>query len=615
MQFRKDINGLRALAVISVVLFHFNDTWLPGGFAGVDVFFVISGFLMTGIIFSKLEHNTFSLTQFYIARANRIIPALTVLCLAMMAFGWFYLTPVDYSTLGKHVGSSLSFFSNITYWQESGYFEAGSHEKWLLHTWSLSAEWQFYLLYPILLIALNKALPFKHIKTVILITTLLGFLLSVWVTYKWPTAAYYLLPTRSWEMLLGGLAYLYPLSIKERNKGYVFWLGLALIICSFLFLSGTTPWPGYFALLPVLGTFLIIQVQSQRSFLMNNIVSQALGRWSYSIYLWHWPIAVFIYSYSLPNLFNYLGIALAIFMGFLSYRYIERFGFRKHFQDVRDYSKCLPLYMMVLVSVLGFSIHFSKGVDISVREISATSEAEYLTKYHRDNYKKKIKEAYTFDRKLLHGQGGIFIWGDSHAQALSYGIRKVFSDVTINQITAPGCRALIQKDTKTRGSAKVRCDKANHKAQTEILKIKPKVILVAQRRGHDENDYFEISNFLRDNGLDSKLVIVGPVPQWQPSLPNAIAKRHFSPEDTIINDRSFVSNVFSLDTHLKNKYAQSEIHHISLIDQLCSELGCLAKVDNRNTPLVWDYGHLSLEGSIFVAENFIKQEISSFFDD
>ena len=169
--FRQDINGLRAIAVIAVVLFHFNASWMPGGFAGVDVFFVISGFLMTGIIFRGIEQENFSILKFYVARANRIIPALAVLCLVLLVFGWFYLTPLDYKALGKHAASSVAFLSNIIYWRESGYFDAASHEKWLLHTWSLSVEWQFYILYPLVLVAMRKFMSIKTMKFLLLIGT------------------------------------------------------------------------------------------------------------------------------------------------------------------------------------------------------------------------------------------------------------------------------------------------------------------------------------------------------------------------------------------------------------------------------------------------------------
>lgn len=165
MQFRKDINGLRAIAVCAVVLFHFNAPWMPGGFAGVDVFFVISGFLMTGIILRGIQEKNFSLMKFYVARANRIIPALAVLCLVLLVVGWFHLTPMEYKTLAKHVVSSITFYSNHVYWGEAGYFTAASNEKWLLHSWSLSVEWQFYIIYPVILVTMHKLMPVKKNKS------------------------------------------------------------------------------------------------------------------------------------------------------------------------------------------------------------------------------------------------------------------------------------------------------------------------------------------------------------------------------------------------------------------------------------------------------------------
>jgi peptidoglycan/LPS O-acetylase OafA/YrhL len=223
LQFRKDINGLRATAVIAVVLFHFNAPWMPGGFAGVDVFFVISGFLMTGIIFRGIEQENFSILKFYVARANRIIPALAVLCLVLLVFGWFL--PLDYKALAKHVVSSIGFFSNVIYWRESGYFDVASHEKWLLHTWSLSVEWQFYIIYPLVLVAMRKFMSVKAMKATVLLGTVLGFTFCVIATYKWPNPAYYLLPTRAWQMMIGGVAYLYPFALQEKRKKLVEWRG------------------------------------------------------------------------------------------------------------------------------------------------------------------------------------------------------------------------------------------------------------------------------------------------------------------------------------------------------------------------------------------------------
>ena len=270
MNFRYDINGLRAIAVIAVVLFHFNPTWVPGGFAGVDVFFVISGFLMTGIIFRGLESDSLNLFKFYVARANRIIPALAVLCLVLLVFGWFYLTSLDYKTLSKHLASSIGFVSNVVYWRESGYFDATSYEKWLLHTWSLSVEWQFYILYPVVLIILKEFLSLENLKRIIILGTVLSFGLSVIATMKWPNPAYYLLPTRAWEMMIGGIAFLYPWNLSKNKKKLTEITGFLLILASYIFVSSAIPWPGYFAIFPVLGAYLVIISNQQSSIITNN---------------------------------------------------------------------------------------------------------------------------------------------------------------------------------------------------------------------------------------------------------------------------------------------------------------------------------------------------------
>ena len=212
MKFREDINGLRAIAVMGVVLFHFMPQTLSGGFSGVDIFFVISGFLMTGIIFNGFELRNFSIFKFYRSRLYRIAPALIFLCLSLLFLGWFILIPSDYKVLGKHVTSSLLFFSNVIYLRESGYFDAGSYDKWLLHTWSLSVEWQFYLIYPLIMVALKRFYSIKIMKAIILACAIIGFIVSVIVTYKWTDSAYYLLPTRMWQMLIGGVVFLYPIT-------------------------------------------------------------------------------------------------------------------------------------------------------------------------------------------------------------------------------------------------------------------------------------------------------------------------------------------------------------------------------------------------------------------
>lgn len=187
MEFRKDINALRSLAVLAVIIFHFNSDYLPGGFAGVDVFFVISGYLMTKIILSGIDENNFSLKRFYLARARRIIPALTIICLITILIGWLFIKPSDFYEMGKDVASSILFISNFLYWSRSGYFDNSSVNNFLLHTWSLSVEWQFYIVYPLLLLAVSKTLGLKAAKHSILVLFIFSFFASLYGTYsgKW----------------------------------------------------------------------------------------------------------------------------------------------------------------------------------------------------------------------------------------------------------------------------------------------------------------------------------------------------------------------------------------------------------------------------------------------
>ncbi|MDR3410361.1 MAG: acyltransferase [Formivibrio sp.] len=204
MNFREDINGLRAIAVVAVVLFHFGVIGFQGGFVGVDVFFVISGFLMTYQIIGKMENETFSIFHFYAGRARRIVPALLVLCVVLIIVGWFLLAPDAFKALGKHSLSSLLFVSNFAYWQEASYFDEAARSKWLLHTWSLSVEWQFYIIYPIAIVVMRSLSSLQYVRIAIVISALASFAISLIYSPIYYTATFYLIPFRAWEMLGGG---------------------------------------------------------------------------------------------------------------------------------------------------------------------------------------------------------------------------------------------------------------------------------------------------------------------------------------------------------------------------------------------------------------------------
>ena len=331
MTFRPDINGLRAWAVVAVVLFHFGIPGFSGGFVGVDVFFVISGFLMTRIISDGLMRRAtggdFSILRFYLSRALRIVPALLVLCMVVLLIGWTIMPQADFRILVRHVVASVTFVSNMTYWRESGYFAASSLDKWLLHTWSLSVEWQFYLLLPIVLSAAWAVRPTRTTLTVLTGCGLIASMaLSILFTPDKPTSAFFLLPSRSWEMSAGGLLYLVgPRQFSEASRRWIEAAGFALIVCSIAWFSAATSWPGWRAMLPVSGTVLVLLAARSESRWTGLSIAQWLGSNSYSIYLWHWPVIVAIAYYNLQGEAAVLafGLLATLLLGHLSFRIVE----------------------------------------------------------------------------------------------------------------------------------------------------------------------------------------------------------------------------------------------------------------------------------------------------
>lgn len=324
ISFRKDINGLRAIAVLAVVTYHFMPSYLSGGFTGVDVFFVISGFLMTAIIYRGLETSSFSLLRFYAARVRRIIPPLLVLLLVLFTFGFFFLSPPYNKVLNDQIHASTAFISNHLFMKDSGYFSSDVRERWLLHTWSLAVEFQFYIFYPILCMILKRIAGLKGVKIGITLGALVGLLFSTIYTFKNPTAAFYLFPSRSWEMLLGGVIFLFPLSLNERKKIYLEVIGISMIVTACYFFSGSMLWPYYYAVLPVFGAGLIISACRNNSFLTSNFLFQQIGNASYSIYLWHWPVFVFLSFFDLIQPTTILvGILSSFLLGSCSYHLIE----------------------------------------------------------------------------------------------------------------------------------------------------------------------------------------------------------------------------------------------------------------------------------------------------
>ena len=448
--FRSDINGLRAWAVAAVIFYHFGISGFSGGFVGVDVFFVISGFLMTGMVATSLERGHFSLFTFYLARARRIMPALIVLCTVLLVLGWWTLPPVEYSALGAHAVLSLVFLSNVKFWREAGYFDAASHEKWLLHTWSLAVEWQFYLLLPLLLMAVWKWRPGRRpLGMALTVVLLISLALSVVTTLLRPTAAFYLLPTRAWEMLAGGLACLlaHRVNLTARQRTVLEAAGLALVIGAMAGFDTASPWPGWRALVPVLGTVAVLLAARSASSWTGHAAAQWLGSRSYSLYLWHWPVMVAL---------NYLeweadapaiaaGLALTLVLGDLSYRLVELPARMQLGQLRRAWGGVFLLGAVVAVAAPVLGIRANDGVAGRFSNAIEAMAAESKNINPR-RHECHVDQGGSTSPSCMYGGKHLraIVIGDSHADAVTTALAAAVPDPAdgIMQWTYGGCPAL-----------------------------------------------------------------------------------------------------------------------------------------------------------------------------
>ncbi len=338
MKYRPDIDGLRALAVLLVVLYHAGCSWVSGGYVGVDVFFVISGYLITKIIVTQIVEGNFSLKNFYIKRIRRLYPPLLIVVAFVLLFGWLYLLPVDYRNLGVSAVFTLFYSANIYFWKNrSAYFSPQVEGMPLLHTWSLAVEEQFYIFYPLFLVAVSKF--FKKRSKGFYVPFLAGifllsFALSAASAYSMPSAAFYLLPMRMWELSLGGMLALNTAKAggSSLTSNFTAFAGLTMILAPAASFTETTVFPGYNALFPCLGTAMIIYANNRENLVKKLLSTKPVvftGLVSYSLYLWHWPLlsATKYFFGLIPDgsyrLILTADVVLALVLACLTYRYVE----------------------------------------------------------------------------------------------------------------------------------------------------------------------------------------------------------------------------------------------------------------------------------------------------
>lgn len=575
---------------------------------------------MTKIIFTGLLKNQFSLIKFYSARARRITPALLTACCFVLIFGWFYISHQDFITLAKHVGSSIFFFSNFIYWSESGYFDVASKSKLLLHTWSLSVEWQFYLIFPFIIMASIAVAGKNFARFVILGLTLLSFAFCVYSSFRWPGASYFLLPSRSWEMLAGGLVFLFPFNSSLPVRKTIHYLGLSLIIIAYFIFDESKVWPGYLSFIPVFGAMLLISAKLDDDLTLRNTYIQRIGLWSYSIYLWHWIILSVIYFFN-PFYDVYAaigGIAVSIIAGYLSYSYVEIRG------ELSLSWKCYAPLTIISLLVIA-----NTNVMQKVRNLTAQYDTQDWVSIYKDfkdsdmggdywipcaaGWQMAKNNTTSVATKCIEnkGSGGVFVLGDSHAAAIAVGIRRILKDgVPYNQLASPGCVVNWEKKPAGMGNKNFSegCDFQNQLSEQAIREIKPSVVIVIRALRHELGHFENLAAKMKSAGVQ-KFIILGPVPQWLPSLPVALSKPKRVIGDYIITNATR-SDIFQTNDIIKQKYNSLEsIIFGDVLGSFCHPVGdniaCRYRVDDKNL-MTFDYGHPTEMGADLIAKTVIK---------
>jgi len=446
MKYRAEIDGLRALAVLPVILFHAGFEWFSGGFVGVDVFFVISGYLITTIIISEMAEGKFSIVNFYERRARRILPALFFVMAACLPFAWLWLTPNDLKDFGQSLVAVSTFSSNILFWLESGYFDTAAELKPLLHTWSLAVEEQYYILFPIFLM-LTWRLGIKWILILLSIVFFISLGLAVWGTQyaahpKIISGAFFLLPTRGWELLVGVFAafYLkYNTHLKSHSLNQVLsLLGFVMIVYSIVAFDKTTPFPSLYALIPTIGTGLLILCAVPKTFIHKLLSVKfivGIGLISYSAYLWHQPVLAFarhaFLGIELDVLALIVLIALSLALGWFSWHFIET-PFRNRKVFVRKDIFSMSALLITVFVTTGLIIHFNSGFSDRIPPDLREDKLKRVASSCNFKFNESPKPASLAE---CHSGSTVFLVGDSHAQALSFALSEKLGELGLKVMT------------------------------------------------------------------------------------------------------------------------------------------------------------------------------------
>lgn len=644
--YRPDIDGLRAIAVLSVIGYHAFPNIIKGGFVGVDVFFVISGFLISGFIQNGIHTKTFSFTGFYARRIRRIFPALALVLGATLAFGWVVLSPAEYIELGKLTAASAAFISNFALWDASGYFDIAAELKPLLHLWSLGIEEQFYILWPVLLVWLWKRFPYLNVA--IFVLAFLSFSSNVFLLHSDPVATFFLPFGRFWELLFGALLASQHFRAKgsvevgkssnasaERGVGIsdvarntVSGVGLFLILGAVLLLKNDFPYPGWWALLPTVGTLLHIwagpDVWINRKITAHPVLV-FVGLISYPLYLWHWPMLSYIkisdFDWSV-NSIRALKVGAVIASGiaaWLTCQFVE-----KPIRRANDLRYVLPLCLamgsvltlgLLVVVANGFVGRFSElekqvlnvAADAAMGKNVPSREGTCLLRRNQNYLEFQPK---CFAKEGPDGiAGGVLLWGDSEADHFYPGIKAYLhgTDVGFTQLTSNHCPALLgHTDEKHPFCA------ANNAFILEwVIQHKPRLVILA---GYwfifpYYAEIERVAQRLKTAGIE-KVMIIGAVPEFRVDQPKLVIR---AIKGTHIPERlrtPFYERLLVIDRTLREIAERTGAVFVSPLSLLCEGDECIVAAGGKVEGLMaWDMSHLTPFGSRFVVDRLLATHL------
>ena len=614
-KYRPDIDGLRAVAVVPVLFYHLGISLTPGGFVGVDIFFVISGYLITSLISAEMHEGTYSIRNFYVRRARRIFPALFVMCAVTALFVLLFCLPSDAKRFSSSLAAATLFGSNIYFYLTADYFAAAAETQPLLHTWSLAVEEQFYIVFPLILLLVRRCFGQRE-RQIMVVLALLSLGLSIWLVRTDQAGAFYLLQSRAWELLLGALLALgtFPAIRSRLLAGALGILGLALIAGSVLLYRETTPFPGLAALAPCIGAALLIHTGKDASLLSARALSLApvrfIGLISYSLYLWHWPIDVIARYFAFWHgwdpelkLHKLALLALSFAAAILSWHFVEKpFRRRPYRLGSTAILSASAVTMAVLVVAAGLvyplSQRFWQMPDEAQRTLAVLDTTSLTTMRARGCLLRTEAEPFSqFDHarclQLSDSKPNWLLLGDSQAADLWVGLAGANPQVNLLQATATGCKPVMD------GTGQRQClDLMNFLFTDFIPKHRFDAILISARWSSDN-----IESLTRTAGalkpFANRVVVLGPRVEYKQDLPWLLTASMLRHDSSVVN-RSRVGKQKRIDRLFADRLRKNGVEYVSLYTAICPSGKCQV-TDEDGLPLAFDYGHLTASGSTFVA--------------